>query len=88
MLLISSSRSCEPVHRYASCSRDGLITGTEAALNSIFGCLSPVQCRQNRDCGLQPGIDVGVRQAVGARLAENLAVVPKDGAGEGAEALR
>jgi hypothetical protein len=36
IILILSSRSREPAHRYASCSRDGLITGTETALNSIF----------------------------------------------------
>ena len=37
--------------------------------------LAPVQRRQDRDCGLQPGIDIGMRQAVGSRLAQNLAIM-------------
>src|ERR1700730_14512134 len=41
-----------------------------------------MQCRKDRDRGLKPRIDVGVRQTVGARLAQNLVIVSDAVGGE------
>ena len=43
---------------------------------SLPGCLPAVERRQDGDHRLQAGIDVGMRQAVGARLLQGLAIVP------------